>query len=243
MGANKILVVPTVALFESIPHFHGFKAANSSELDKLEVVIRSHGEWKERLYDGDSKIEHDFTYKQIIPYGVIITNDNDALKILLYPREKGSGDSRLWGKTSIGIGGHIESQDSINLRPEYLERKLKESIEREIKEEITASKYGDFSFLGFLNDDTQPITEENFIYGDSEEGNSGRVEGVGVPIGYVHFGLVYLLKVSPDVKTVEAHQKKFKLITLDEIGSYIPTMETWSRILAPEIKRLYGGFF
>src|SRR5574343_244442 len=53
--------------------------------------------------------EEDPTFLQIIPY-VVLTHNS---RVLQYTRMKGSGESRLRGKQSIGFGGHINPEDGV----------------------------------------------------------------------------------------------------------------------------------
>jgi predicted NUDIX family phosphoesterase len=52
-------------------------------------------------------VEEDENYKQLIPY-IIITHKG---RVLAYQRGKRGGDPRLFGKLSIGIGGHVNDRD------------------------------------------------------------------------------------------------------------------------------------
>jgi predicted NUDIX family phosphoesterase len=68
--------------------------------------------------------ENDDSWKQIIPYQLFSYKN----QIFVYKRGKKTGESRLVERYSIGIGGHINSDD---FNKEY--------------------------FLGWINDDTEPV--------------------------------------------------------------------------------------
>lgn len=51
-------------------------------------------------------VEHDETWLQIIPY-VLLTDQHGAV----WAYARCGGDGRLWGRYSVGVGGHIEAAD------------------------------------------------------------------------------------------------------------------------------------
>jgi predicted NUDIX family phosphoesterase len=52
--------------------------------------------------------ETDLSTVQLIPYIALVDVSNDETKYFVYTRGKASGEGRLVGKCSIGIGGHME---------------------------------------------------------------------------------------------------------------------------------------
>jgi predicted NUDIX family phosphoesterase len=59
-----------------------------------------------------NQAENDKHYKQIIPYSIFV---NEKGEIFNYKRGNGSGEDRLKNLRSIGIGGHINLEDSKEL--------------------------------------------------------------------------------------------------------------------------------
>jgi predicted NUDIX family phosphoesterase len=111
-----------------------------------------------------------------IGYVMIVRKSDGA--ILTYKRpDKGTGESRLAGKRSVGFGGHVEIIDyatdddgSISF-----ENTLLDSIHREIREELPPvdTKHGP-ELIGLINDKTNPV-------------------------GQVHLGFLYRLTISDRV--------------------------------------------
>lgn len=86
------------------------------------------------------EVEEDLTYRQIIPYQVIVQNqrntlvDSDSIAFV-FQRTKKQGETRLHGKWSIGIGGHVNINDFIFISRDFI---LNASMNRELNEETPA---------------------------------------------------------------------------------------------------------
>jgi len=84
------------------------------------------------------EVEKDEKFLQIIPYVIIRAGD----KFLTYKRTSKSGESRLHHKYSLGVGGHINTNDLLKAlsRPpqgeSYAESAMLEGVERELQEEV-----------------------------------------------------------------------------------------------------------
>lgn len=109
--------------------------------------------------------ETDPAYKQIIPYQVF----SCAGRFFVYRRGGGVGESRLAGRLSLGIGGHVNRDDSDDGR--LTPRSFAEALHRERQEELVCGAAIPTSFLGWINDDSDPV-------------------------GQVHLGAVHLCKVA-----------------------------------------------
>lgn len=84
--------------------------------------------------------------KQIIPYVILRRGEH----IFVTRRLNKGGETRLHGKISIGVGGHINpSDDSGNL--------LMKGLWREIHEEVDIQNCGDLTPCGFINDDSNSV--------------------------------------------------------------------------------------
>ncbi len=117
------------------------------EVDKEELAaLLNKGVFKTRY-----KMEEDPTYKQIIPYVVIMNEKNE---ILSYKRSKEGGDSRLHNSYSIGIGGHLDKQPGDTLGTEvYIEGMI-----REVFEEIgLVASPEDFIMKGLIYDSANDV--------------------------------------------------------------------------------------
>ena len=81
---------------------------------------------KGEFRDRDS-VENDETYRQIIPYAVLFSED----RIFLVERLKAGSEARLHNRLSIGLGGHINPIDHANARD-----LLEGALTRELREEL-----------------------------------------------------------------------------------------------------------
>lgn len=120
-------------------------------------------------WDGDNHlfrcrrdIENDFSLKQIIPY-VLVFNEND--EILIYQRH--GTEERLHNLWSLGIGGHVNSEDG---NASDFTATLIYGMKRECKEELGV-EINDFSLLGIINEEKTEV-------------------------GHAHIGIVFKTKVS-----------------------------------------------
>lgn len=109
-----------------------------------ESLQRFHSRDISRLADLDFSIEHrsmcetNLDYVQIIPY--ITIYDAKTKKIFVYQRGKGSAESRLTGKCSIGLGGHME----IVAESGDIFETIAAEADRELCEEIGFAETGQF---------------------------------------------------------------------------------------------------
>ena len=95
--------------------------------------------------------EHDTAYKQLIPYQLFRYQGC----FFVYQRGGGVGEVRLAGRLSLGIGGHINTGDAANgrLSPDAYH----EALLREREEELICTNAVETLFLGWINDDSDPV--------------------------------------------------------------------------------------
>lgn len=140
--------------------------------------------------------EYNPLYKQIIPYVVAITPDKR-----IFTMERIRGDDRLIGKLSIGIGGHIKSEDKEH-------DVILAGARREIHEEV--SGVPDCAFLVF----------EGFLYDPSDN--------VGLDhIGFIF--TLHLPDDSVTIK--EKDTLKGYFTTVSELRQKADRLENWSKIV------------
>ncbi|MDK2885984.1 MAG: hypothetical protein PWP54_542 [Thermosipho sp. (in: thermotogales)] len=121
---EKVLVVPA----EDVERICEGKVG-LVEVPEYDIInlIKEKGFFVER-----EKAEFDETIRQVIPY--ILLRENG--KFLLFKRTTAQGEKRLHNKLAIGVGGHINTEDSLNpLEAFYvgLEREVNEEVDVEIK--------------------------------------------------------------------------------------------------------------
>ncbi len=150
-------------------------------------------------------IEEDASYKQLIPYVVLMRNN----MVLTYIRHEG-GEPRLQDLVSFGFGGHVTEND---LGKESLTNinTLWNAAKREINEETGISLQESNEPIALINEDRTPV---------------GRVH-----IGIVY--LVDVGKTA-DESSLADECTDFKLMPVEELR-VTEKMEPWSKILVENI--------
>jgi predicted NUDIX family phosphoesterase len=121
--------------------FRGMRPADDATLAALRSAVATHGRYLDRPI-----AEDDPDHKQLIPY--VVVRDGD--RVFLMERTDAGGDRRLYGKASIGVGGHLNPVDEG-------EDALMAGLRREWTEEIDADWTPAFRLVGMLNDDSNPV--------------------------------------------------------------------------------------
>ncbi len=137
---EKVLVIPKKVIEDFVDKRSGVFPV---ELNLLRDSIRNFGFFIDR-----NVAEFDETNRQVIPY-VLMSQDG---KFLLLKRTNRQQEKRLHGKLSIGVGGHITTQDGDTPWEAFLN-----GMEREIREEVNVEVNG-MSYLGLLNDLSSPVS-------------------------------------------------------------------------------------
>lgn len=188
-AVEHVLVVPTL-LFHEIGHFQGFMPDADRYLKTL--LDPAYTSYRPR-----DVMEQDPSFKQLIPYCIFRAGD----RLFYYRRDKGQGESRLLGKRSVGIGGHISTLDEAAGSSSYLE-----GMRREIEEEVFLESEFRHSCVGLINDD---LTE----------------------VGKVHLGIVHIFELDkPQVRPREKSIIQTGFATPAELSRERDQFETWSQI-------------
>lgn len=124
---------------------HGFEPADATSAADVLARIRTRGFFVERRH-----AETDATLKQIIPYCVVVRGS----EVFLTRRTSRGGDARLFGKRSIGVGGHVNPVDGSDV--------LALGLRREIEEELHVQGEWSARAVGFLNDDATDVGSVHF---------------------------------------------------------------------------------
>lgn len=187
---------------------HGFVAAREDDrVAGWTQRIRDKGFFVERRW-----AEQDSSFKQVIPYTLVV-HDNE---VLLLKRLDAGGESRLHGKLSIGVGGHINPVDEVTEPGAVLEA----GCRRELDEELVISSPYTLEPVGVINDES----------GD---------------VGSVHFGLVQIARCeTPDVAVRETDMLEgsfASLATLRELADRERgRLETWSALIIDQLEAAIG---
>jgi len=150
-----------------------------------------------------SRAEADPVYKQLIPY-VIMTHGG---KYLSYIRGKRAGETRLVGRRSIGIGGHINPDDDemplfdMDFGDAYFT-----AVKREVAEEVSVEADYEDRIVALLNDDSTEV-------------------------GQVHLGIVHHWTLeSAKVSKREQMITQMAFMSPAELQAVRNSLETWSRL-------------
>ncbi len=130
---ENVLVVKTASLGDIVSR-NGLITGREDEVLSL---IRSEGFFLPR-----PAAEEKPEYRQIIPYVAVVRGD----KVFVTRRLNKGGESRLHGKLSLGVGGHINEIDREN--GDWLMNCLR----REIEEEVAMDDFGTLTLRGLIND-------------------------------------------------------------------------------------------
>ena len=189
-GVEQVLVIPT-ELFHEVGHFQGVCSEVGPYLDRLfdPAQIR---------YRPRDEMEQDPTFKQLIPYCLFRHGDY----LFQYTRGKLQGEGRLRGKKSVGVGGHICSDDQGVGQSVY-----REALQRELGEEVRIETPYRERLVGLLNDD---LTE----------------------VGRVHLGIVHLFEVEePKVWAREESMLDAGFVPIEALLRELDGFETWSQLV------------
>jgi predicted NUDIX family phosphoesterase len=187
-AAEEVLCVRREDIFPD-GAWHGFV---SDSLERHQAVIRERHFFKPR-----AEVENDPSYQQIIPYVVF----HHADRYLLTHRLRASSERRLRKQYSLGVGGHINAGDLGAGDP------ILDGLKREWEEEVVYDGRFDATLIGFLNEDSSPVSK-------------------------VHLGVVFLVEGdTPEITIRETDKLAGELLTLEEMRSFYLQMESWSQIV------------
>ncbi|WP_150131844.1 NUDIX domain-containing protein [Sphingomonas carotinifaciens] len=145
-------------------------------------------------------------YRQIIPYIVLRIGD----RIVRYTRTPAGGETRLHGRMSIGLGGHVDLVDSKASGDSFqLLGTVEQAAERELQEELGEVTCERRRWVGLLVDNETAV-------------------------GRVHIGLIGIWDIGglPDREAEDA-VGEVELVSLSELQKNAGMLETWSAMLLP----------
>lgn len=197
-----------------------FNDLNKEELSKFYSYVGENAVLIPRnLADGDPNFQD---FKQIIPYSVIVNSNTQ--EVFAYKRLDGSGEKKLVGSLSIGVGGHANPITKLDRQGspvnESGETIIVENAIRELYEEVLGLKHVvTVKILGLINDDTP--------------------ESVGV----VHTGLLNVIEVNDmsELDVGEPDNLQKIVLTFDQLLGLRDELESWSRIVLEPLKIYFGN--
>lgn len=156
-------------------------------------------------------MEEDVSYKQLITYALV--QDQETGDYLVYERLSKSGEKRLVGTQSVGVGGHTNEIEGLKV----LDDLLRENAYRELQEELILNEDVTLTRIGLVNDDVNAV-------------------------GEVHVGVIYRAEVSSKSKVENGEPDNHSIgwSSIEELfkNEYL---EDWSRIIVKEVyENKYG---
>jgi predicted NUDIX family phosphoesterase len=158
-----------------------------------------------------SELEEDPSFKQIIPYAIISNKEPErsgvrqSQSFYLFRRTSEQTEKRLHDKFSLGVGGHMNPDDFMESKEQFLIDELKRELYEEVKL-LNGCLIENIEFIGFINDDT-------------------------IPVGRVHIGLLYNIHVSnKEVYINETDKMTAVWVDKSNLAEFYEGMETWSKI-------------
>ena len=192
-AAERVLVIPTRLLHEA-GLFQGFSPRVEYYLPRL-LDARQLG------YRPRGEVETDPNYKQLVPYAVLRCGE----QIFSYVRGAASGEARLRALRSLGVGGHVNSEDAGPAAAPY-----RAAMFRELAEEVYLDSPFTERCLGLINDDSTPV-------------------------GQVHLGIVHVFDLErPEARRREEALTQAGFAPLGELRHCRAEFETWSQFLLAE---------
>lgn len=204
---ESILVIPRAALFTG-RWPQGFVPAGSQDAtdgrpsDVATTALRAAETHGRLLPRAAAEIDPD--WKQPIPYCMLVRG-TEVFCVERLPRQ---GESRLHGRLSLGLGGHVEAVD-LGSPGGPVQAALRRELAEEVR--LPALDLPPPVFLGLVNDESDPV-------------------------GKVHFGLVFSQQI-PAQGTVEiVESPKMRGAFRHLAGTHglwqdLDRFETWSRML------------
>lgn len=204
---------------------------SQDDLTKLLKLAAADGTYRER--GGDNDVEQDASVQQLIIYAYVQLADG---RFMLYQRgSDGYSESRLAGKVSLGIGGHMEPTDL----------SLMDAFYRELDEETIITEHG--KALQFTRPDksTDVALMRRYV----------SVEPVGIikderdAVGKAHLGIACKLVARDDVdisiRAETGENVRSFYVTLDEYDTLVSnneiTPEGWTSIVIDNELRPIGS--
>ena len=198
--SRRVLCFQT-ALLDKLGRFQGI----STDVSKYIPKIITKPNYKYIFRD---EAEHNGEFKQIIPYVILLHQD----RIFVYRRGKRGSEERLRELYSIGIGGHIEDEDTLLWSSDDVG--YEDAMWREVAEEVRINDEYEENCVGLINDDSTSV-------------------------GKVHFGVIHVVRLtSPSVEKNESSITDAGFIPIERAKQSSRLYETWSKLCLENIELL-----
>lgn len=133
---EQVYVVPRSELFAGSGTPHGCWPLDGPILDRI---------YRCGYFAPRDKVEEDPRLKQVIPYAVVVREG----QVFCFQRTNQGGERRLFGKRSVGVGGHVNPPDGDDV--------VRHALRRELEEELRLPAGWTAELRGLLNDDSTAV--------------------------------------------------------------------------------------
>lgn len=190
---EQILVIPAPVI-ESLGPFEGFQP---DVLRYLDPLLKS----DQLSFQPRSEMEEDPSFKQLIPYVLLQWDDPQGVPHLFrYTRGSGQGEKRLHAKQSVGVGGHISSEDADS------DDLYRTGMLRELHEELVIESKYEEQIIGLIYDPSSAVGQ--------------------VHLGIAHLFKMH----GADVRNNESGLVDSGFVSVQEIRDQRDSLETWSQL-------------
>lgn len=183
--------------------------------------------------------ETDVSAVQLIPYITLVDCSTKDIKFFVYTRGKASGEQRLAGKCSVGLGGHVEEIVGNKGVDNLVVTSVCNAAVRELEEEIGLTV--PFSvFSNGMQKGYSPVIESNSnrLYFEK----ASILYNTITPTDVVHLGVSFIVKAKPsDIKNLELDIiTRGRWMTYDQIeeaesGDNPMDLEIWSKTVIARV--------
>jgi len=204
VACERVLCFPK-SFLDELGGFQGFRPDDGTLLEQ--ILSSGQARFIER-----GKAEEDPSFKQLIPYVVMVWKD----KLLFYVRGKKTEEGRLRSLGSVGIGGHVSVTDH-SLFDRDIREVFAAGLRREVTEEVEVQTEFTERVAGLINDDSNPV-------------------------GRVHLGVLVLWELKePRVIKRERSITSLEFLTIEELRKRKNKLETWSQIVVDHWEEINVG--
>lgn len=194
---EQVLSIPTAELYGTIREWRGLRK-DTPEIWRLLA--------RKAAFRPRPQLENDPAMKQLVSYTLFVADR----RIFVMKRLGTQGESRLHGLLSIGVGGHMNPDRTVQWpgrrRISDLKALVLVNTQREIREEVCVAGNPPMSILGFLNDDKNAV-------------------------GQVHLGVVSVVHLPSPILAVRETDKMIGAwVEISKLG-LLGKFESWSSLV------------
>jgi predicted NUDIX family phosphoesterase len=171
------------------------------------------------------ELETNEDFGQLLPYVVL----RQGQKVFVYERTKMVGEQRLAGKSSVGIGGHVDLSDIMETNGVIdVMATLAFAVARELNEEIV------FVAADGSRATTKDLRDAGFNLAPMFK---GVINDTSDEVGRVHYGALFVMEV-PDEFTPQCSEDELATRGMIDISALkTEVLENWSNIVIEHLSK------